>query len=79
MKHWVHFDETYSPVVSWSTICLFITLSTINAWYTVLIDFVMAYTQASIARPTYMELLPGVTFKDLNKISHCLKILSNRY
>jgi hypothetical protein len=50
MKYGVHFDKTYSPVVSWSTVHLFLTLATINAWYTVQIDFVMAYTQAPIAR-----------------------------
>jgi hypothetical protein len=40
--------------------------------------FFMVYTQASIARATYMELLPGITLKGLNKSPHRLK-LSNIY
>jgi Reverse transcriptase (RNA-dependent DNA polymerase) len=59
MKHGIHFDETYSPVVPWSTIRLFLILATVSAWHTMQIDFVMAYTQAAIARTTYMELPPG--------------------
>jgi hypothetical protein len=37
----------------------------------------MEYTQAPIARPSYMELPPGVTLKGINKETHCLKILNN--
>jgi hypothetical protein len=39
----------------------------------------MAYTQTPIARPTYMELPPGVTLKGMGKKTHCLKILNNIY
>ena len=39
----------------------------------------MAYTQADIKQPTYMELPPGINFPNMTKESHCLKILKNIY
>jgi hypothetical protein len=39
----------------------------------------MAYVQAPIGRPTYMELPPGVTIKGMNIETHCLKIINNIY
>jgi hypothetical protein len=61
MQYGVHFKETHSPVLSWSTIFLFLMIATTNKWHTVQIDFIMAYTQAPIARPTYMN-LPPITY-----------------
>jgi hypothetical protein len=72
-------EKADNPVVSWSTIRLFPVVATINKWYTIKIDFIMAYTQAPIARPTYMELPPGVTWKGMHKRTQCLKILKSIY
>jgi hypothetical protein len=41
------------------------------------IDFIMAYTQATISRTTYTELLSGVSSKGMNKKTHHLKIPNN--
>jgi hypothetical protein len=42
-------------------------------WHTVQIDVIMVYTQAHIARPTYMNLPPGIMLKVMHKETHCLK------
>ena len=44
----MHFDKTYSPVVTWQLVQLILILATVNKWHTQQIDFVMAYTQADI-------------------------------
>ena len=75
----VHFEETYSPVVAWQNVRLFLILAAINGWHSTQIDFVMAYTQAKITKPTYMELPPGVNLPTLSKEKHCLRILRNIY
>jgi hypothetical protein len=67
MKQGIHFDQTYSPVVTWQTIRLFLILATINNWKTIQVDFIMAYTQADINKPAYMELPPGIHFKGLKE------------
>jgi hypothetical protein len=40
----VHYDETYAPVVGWSTIRFFMSLAMLNKWHTRQLDFLLAYT-----------------------------------
>ena len=47
MKHRVHYDQTYSPVVSWSSVRLLLTLAAVHGWHTTQLDYVLAYPQAS--------------------------------
>jgi hypothetical protein len=55
-----HYDDTYSPVVSWQNVRMFLILAAINGWHTTQIDSVMAYTQADIDTTIFMELPPRV-------------------
>ena len=84
MKHGVHYEETYAPVVSWGATRFFLALATINNWHTRQLDFVMAFTQADAERELYMELpkpfrMPKskVTNKDRDK--YVLKVIKNLY
>jgi hypothetical protein len=77
-----HYDlgETYAPALSWETIRLFLTLSIIHGWKSRQIDFILAYPQAPIPRPTYMELPRGINFpKGIDRNKHCLKVNKNLY
>ena len=42
----LHYQNTYAPVVTWTTIRFLLTLSLINNWHTRQIDFILAYPQA---------------------------------
>ena len=84
MKHGIHYEETYAPVVSWGATRFFLTLATINNWHTRQLDFVMAFTQADVERELYMELpkrftMPGtnITYEDRDK--YVLKVVKNLY
>ena len=75
-----HYDQTYAPALAWSTIRLFLTLVLMHGWHTRQIDFVLAYPQAKVPRPTYMELPRGINFPNgINKKTHCLHVLQNIY
>ena len=50
MEYW----STYSPVVSWNTVRLVVTMGIIQGWYMNSIDFVMVYPQAKIKTDIYM-------------------------
>jgi Reverse transcriptase (RNA-dependent DNA polymerase) len=53
----VHYHETYSPVVRWTSIRLMLILSIIRGWSTRQLDFVMAYPQADIStNHVYIEI-----------------------
>ena len=79
MQKGIHYDETYAPVVSWTTIRLFLILSVIFGWHSRQIDFVLAYPQADIKRPTYMEIPKGVKFDGIDRNKHCLHVTKNVY
>jgi hypothetical protein len=57
--HGRDFWETYAPVVSWSTICLLLLLSTILNLKTRQVDYTQAFPQAPLADPVYMRIPQG--------------------
>ena len=52
----VNYWDTYSPVVGWETIRSLLTLAIMNGWSTRQIDFVLAFPQAEVECPMYMEI-----------------------
>ena len=51
----IHYEETFSPVVSWSTVRLMLTLSEVYGWHARQIDFVLAFPQADVKTDIYMQ------------------------
>jgi Reverse transcriptase (RNA-dependent DNA polymerase) len=52
-------DETYAPVVEWSSIRLLLTLAVTQNLCTTQIDFKNAFVQSDLPNPIYVELPPG--------------------
>jgi hypothetical protein len=69
--------ETFAPVVSWSTIRLFLVLSQFLKWETSVIDFNSAFVQATLNEPTWIHLPRG--FHSMFGKTHCLKLLKSLY
>ena len=75
----IHYWETYSPVVKWSSVRLFLTLAAINGWKTRQMDFILAYPQADAETDNlYMEIPHGFEFNNSRK-THCLRLKKNLY
>jgi len=55
----VDYWETYAPVVSWSTVRLLLTLSSLHGWTSRQIDFAQAFTQPPIKDNIYMKIPQG--------------------
>lgn len=51
----VHYDETFSPVVAWSTVRMLLTMSEIYGWHARQIDFVLAFPQADVKTDVFMH------------------------
>ena len=75
-EYGVNYWETYSPVVKWISLRLMLILSIMNSWHTKQIDFVMAYPQAPIECPMYMEIPQGFKTTEEEKV---LKLNKNLY
>ena len=56
MKHGVHFNETYSPVASWNSVRMLLTLTAVHGWHTKQIDLVQAFAQAPVEKTLYMKI-----------------------
>ena len=50
MKRGEHYDETYSPVASWNSVRMLLTLTAVHGWHTKQIDFVQAFAQAPVEK-----------------------------
>ena len=75
-----HYDDTFAPALSWTTIRLFLTLSIVHGWKSRQIDFALAYPQADLPRKNiFMELPRGINFPGLHNNKHCLRIKKNIY
>ena len=60
MKKGEHYEMTYSPVTSWNSVRMLLTLTALHGWHTRQIDYVQAFTQAPIEKTLYMRVPAGV-------------------
>ena len=74
----VNFWDTYSPVVSWSSVRILLTLAKLHNLHTQSVDFVQAYPQADIKYPIYLKVPAGVILND-NDGQLVLKLMKNLY
>ena len=79
MKHGEHYDMTYAPVASWTSVRLLLALSAIHGWHTTQIDYVLAFPQAPVERDIYMEIPKGFEVEGANRKDYVLKIHRNIY
>ena len=63
MRKGMHYDMTYSPVASWNSVRMLLTLTAMHGWYTKQIDFVQAFAQAPIEKTLYMRIPAGVVLE----------------
>ena len=59
----IHYDTSYSPVATWDSIRIIMSLTIKHMWHTVHIDFVQAFTQDPSERDLYMRIPPGFSIK----------------
>ena len=82
----VDYWDTYSPVVSWSTVRLMLIFALLNNWHMESIDFVLAFPQAPIKTDIFMQpprVPPNFTIPDLpsyqSRSSSVYKLIKNLY
>lgn len=76
----LHYDLTYAPVASWSSVRLILALATALSWHTTQIDYVLAYSQAPVERELYMEVPRGYVIEgNLLSKDYVLKLHGNTY
>ncbi|KAI2508011.1 hypothetical protein MHU86_6418 [Fragilaria crotonensis] len=70
-------QETFAPVVAWSTVRLFLVLSLTLNWKTCTIDFSSAFVQAPLSDPVWIHLPRG--FHSPRGHATCLRLLKSLY
>jgi len=75
------FQETFSPVVSWTTVRLLLILSNLLGLKTRQVDYVQAFPQAELEEDVYMKIPNGFYYEDPNNSNkkYCLKLKKNLY
>jgi hypothetical protein len=58
-KRGVDYNETYAPVVSWTTVRMMLVMAATQGLRTTQIDFTNAFVQANIKEDVYIELPAG--------------------
>jgi hypothetical protein len=80
MRQGVHYNETYSPVASWNSVRMLLTLTAVHGWHTKQIDYVQAFAQAPVEKTLYMKIPAGVELEDgANTKDYVLQIHRNIY
>ena len=68
MQQWgVNYWETYAPMVCWASVRLILIVVSINRLPTKSIDFILAFPQADVDVPVYMEMPFGIDLVDANR------------
>jgi len=76
----VDYEESFAPVVGWSTVRMMLTIAAILNLQMRQIDFIQAFPQADCSEDTYMRLPAGWDVKDADGNSqHCIRLKKNLY
>ena len=75
----VNYFDTYAPVITWFAVRLMLMFGIINGWAMRQVDFVMAYPQAPIEMPMYMDFPPGIHTTLGDSKDYVLLLLNNLY
>lgn len=80
MRYGEHYNETYSPVASWNSVRMLLTMTAVHGWHTKQIDFVQAFAQAPAEKTLYMKVPAGVKIDgEGDAKDYVLKIHRNIY
>ena len=77
-QHGINYWDTYAPTVQWETLRTLLTLALANNWTTRQLDFVLAFPQADVECPMYMDIPRGCHIDGNNK-DHVLQLNKNLY
>ena len=76
----VNYWETYAPVVNWISVRFLLIISELAGLETQALDFVLAFPQAKLDVPVFMEIPPGVDVgNDTNKRAYVIELKSSLY
>ena len=80
MKKGVHYEQSYAPVASWSSIRLVLAIAMAQNWASTQVDYVLAFPQAPVERPVYMDIPRGFEMAGgLSKTDYALLLHGNVY
>lgn len=72
-------NETFAPVVEWSTVRMLFSLGLVHDWKTASIDFSNAFTQAVLPEPIYLEVPTGLAKGNPQLRDQVMKIKTSLY
>ena len=80
MKKGVHYKQSYGPVTSWGSIQLALAIEMANNWVPTQVDYVLAFPQAPVEHPIYMDIPCGFEMAEgLSKRDYALLLHGNVY
>ena len=80
MRPGVHYDLTYAPVASWTSVRLLMALTALNGWHTKQIDYVLAFPQAPVEKELFMRIPRGFEVEGVDDPkNYVLKLHRNVY
>ena len=80
MKKGVHYEQSYAPVTSWGLKWLALAIAMANKWVSTQVDYVLAFPQAPVEHPIYMDIPHGFEMAEgLSKMDYALLLHGNVY
>ena len=75
----VNYWNIYASVVSWLAVRLMFILTIIEGWYSESIDFTLAFPQAPLETPIFMEFPVGMNLVGYGSTEYVLELKKNLY
>ena len=81
MQQWgVNYWETYAPVVNWTSVQFMLIIGQLSGLKTKALDFVLAFPQADLDTPVYMEIPIGVSVDGIHQNKkYVMRLLKSLY
>ena len=76
----INYWETYAPVVNWISVRFLLIIAQLGGLKTQALDFVLAFPQAELDVPVYMEIPAGIDLgPEIEKRAYCILLKSSLY
>ena len=79
MKQGICYDQTYTPVSSWSSICILLIMVSVHICYTKQLDCVELLPQALVEQELYMQIPKGIKLYGKDSNYYMLQLHTNTH
>lgn len=75
----IHYDQSYAPLASYTSIRPLLLMSSVHGWHTQQLDYIAAFTQSLVKMELYIKIPKGALVKGKSSDACVFKLQKNTF